>query len=63
MNANNKIWAVAYVWRGIPNNVKLFLDEEGALHYIEQARKAMSREDSIDLFLVDAPNAVNCTTA
>jgi len=55
MSTENIVWAVAYVWRGMPDSVKLFVDRKFATDYIDNLRLTMPNEDEVSVFPVKLP--------
>lgn len=55
MKIERTMWAVAYVWRGVADSVKLFADEAGAWKHVRDLRETMPHEDEVDVFEVAVP--------
>lgn len=50
-----KMWAVVYVWRGFPDKVELFVQEESAWKRQNEIKKEISIEDEVAVIQVSVP--------
>ena len=55
MKGEGTMWAVAYVWRGLADSVKVFADEAAAWKHVRDLRETMPQEDEVDVFEVTVP--------
>jgi len=55
MSTEKIVWAVAYVWRGHADSVKLFADEAEAWRHVRDLRNSIPQEDEVDVFEVALP--------
>ncbi len=52
MKKSRYAWAVVRVWRGLPEGVELFAQEESARKRERQLRRRLAQEDEIGVFHV-----------
>ena len=50
-----EVWVVVKVWRGIPDEVKLYSNEQEARSYETSIRKSLAPEDEIGVFCATLP--------
>lgn len=55
MKSTEEIWAIVYVWRGLPSTVELYSDYDHAQQRAEEMRSTLSLEDEIGII-----EAVSC---
>lgn len=60
MDQSLHVWAVVRVWRGLPEHVAIFLDEQAALDFMEKSYGKLPMEDEVAVFKVPMPQAKEC---
>jgi len=55
MKQSRYAWAVVRVWRGLPERVELFSQEELARKRERQLRQRLAQEDEIGVFQICVP--------
>lgn len=57
MLSDETLWAVVYVWRGIPERFELFLTEKHARGREREIRRKLAPEDEVRVLEMDSPLA------